>query len=378
MRALRSPGGHGAPARSPLPSASRERPVRGAGCAATGSSSSAVVQVAAGSPPWSAARAGRTNSWKVTIAETGLPGRPKASVSSRVPNQTGLPGRRLTPQKSSCAPSARSAPLTWSCGPTETPPDTTTTSADSSAPRDRGARGLGAVAHALARHQARRPPARPARSGRSRWSCRCRPARSGSPGSVSSSPVTQHGHPRAPRAGERGATDRGRHAQGGRRRARRPRAARPRPAPMSSPARRMLAPGSVAGTRTPSRRCARCRSTGTTAVAPSGRAAPVEIAMAAPGCTARLAPDGPPGPRRPPPARRPARRPRRSRPSRSCRTAAPRSSSPRPRPAPVRAPRTSGHRLGRQGAARRPAPAGAPPLSQSARPSARILSVGAR
>ena len=33
---------------------------------------------------------------KVTIAETGLPGRPKTSVSSRVPNQVGRPGRSAT------------------------------------------------------------------------------------------------------------------------------------------------------------------------------------------------------------------------------------------------------------------------------------------
>ena len=57
---------------------------------------------------------------------------------------------------------------------------------------------------------------------------------------------------------------------------------------MSSPARRMLASGSVAGTRTPpSTRSV--RSTGTTAVAPSGTAPPVEIAIVAPGLTATWA-----------------------------------------------------------------------------------------
>jgi hypothetical protein len=57
---------------------------------------------------------------------------------------------------------------------------------------------------------------------------------------------------------------------------------------MSSPARRMLAPGSVSGTRTSSP-AASVRSTGTTAVAPSGTAAPVEIAIAVPGRTSASA-----------------------------------------------------------------------------------------
>ena len=38
---------------------------------------------------------------KVTIAETGLPGRPKTSVSPRVPNHVGRPGRSATRQKTS-------------------------------------------------------------------------------------------------------------------------------------------------------------------------------------------------------------------------------------------------------------------------------------
>ena len=57
---------------------------------------------------------------------------------------------------------------------------------------------------------------------------------------------------------------------------------------MSSPARRMLAPASVAGTVTvsPARSV---RSTCTTAVAPSGTAAPVEMAIAVPRLTAVVA-----------------------------------------------------------------------------------------
>ena len=42
--------------------------------------------------PCIAPSAGRAKSMKVTIAETGLPGRPKTSVPPRVPNHVGLPG----------------------------------------------------------------------------------------------------------------------------------------------------------------------------------------------------------------------------------------------------------------------------------------------
>ena len=118
------------------------------------------------------------------------------------------------------------------------------------------------------------------------------PGPSGCPGSVSSSPVTS-------------SATRGRRAQ--RSVARPTEAATPisagpsrsparsttSPAAMSSPERRMLPPASVAGTLTRPFTCS-VRSTGTTAVAPSGTSAPVEIAIASPwrtvapaGCPAR-------------------------------------------------------------------------------------------
>ncbi len=78
-------------------------------------------------PPPAATRiAGRTKSRKVTIADTGLPGRPKTSVPpGATPNQVGLPGFRATRQKTCSTPSASRAALTWSCSPTETPPEIT-------------------------------------------------------------------------------------------------------------------------------------------------------------------------------------------------------------------------------------------------------------
>ena len=83
--------------------------------------------------PCSATSAGRANSENVTNADTGLPGSPNTSLSPAVPNQVGLPGCSDTPQNTSLTPSAASAGLTWSWGPTDTPPETIATSACSSA-----------------------------------------------------------------------------------------------------------------------------------------------------------------------------------------------------------------------------------------------------
>jgi hypothetical protein len=79
--------------------------------------------------------AGRTNRWKVTIADTGLPGKPKHKVPARAPKKVGLPGRSATPQKTSSTPSAANAGRTWSCGPTDTPPVAIATSAASACSR---------------------------------------------------------------------------------------------------------------------------------------------------------------------------------------------------------------------------------------------------
>ena len=66
--------------------------------------------------------------------ETGLPGRPKTSLPSRVAEPRRLAGaQRDAPEALAATPSASSAGLTWSCGPTDTPPERTRTSAASSA-----------------------------------------------------------------------------------------------------------------------------------------------------------------------------------------------------------------------------------------------------
>ena len=79
--------------------------------------------------PGGASSAGRTKSSAATSDETGLPGSPKTSVLPRTPNATGLPGFTATRQKTSSTPSSPRMRRTRSCGPTDTPPDVTRTSA---------------------------------------------------------------------------------------------------------------------------------------------------------------------------------------------------------------------------------------------------------
>ena len=308
-----------------------------------------VARVAAGSAPWRARSAGRANSWKVTMADTGLPGSPKASVRppgpSAVPNQVGCPGRRLTPQKRSSTPSAANAPSRGRARqPTRRP--TRTPRRPRERARERRAGGAAGRPGRPPPPPPRRPRRWPVRRAPGGWSSRSGLGRAAAPGSASSSPVAS-------------TATRGRRAQLTSARptpAATPSAAGPSgvparstvwPARTSSPARRMFAPSGIAGTVTrPS--ALSVRSTGTTAAAPAGTSgagrdadgrARLQRAAGRP-ARARL-------------ARRPAARPRprpaaRSRPWPSCRTAARPRGSPRPRPAPVRA-REQRHPLGGKG-----------------------------
>src|SRR5438067_3906089 len=79
--------------------------------------------------PCMARSIGRTNSSKVTIAETGLPGRPNTGRPAMEPNVIGFPGRMSTFQRWSSAPALTSASRTRSSSPTDTPADDTSTSA---------------------------------------------------------------------------------------------------------------------------------------------------------------------------------------------------------------------------------------------------------
>ena len=311
---------------------------------------------AAGSAPWRAGRAGRAKSWKVTIADTGFPGSPKTSASSRVPNQVGLPGRSETPQKRSSTPSSRRAPFTWSWGPTDTPPETITTSAASSARADRRRacprRVSGTVSPA---HELRPRRARPARRARSRSRSRSAPARA----ARRARPARRRSRAAPPAGAARSAARRG------------PPRRRPpaRPAPSARAARQHDVAGAhvlagAADVRSLRRllhldaaAVGSVRSTGITALAPSGTAAPVEMRIAVPGrtgCVRRVARRATRRPARAPP---PARPPRRSRPSPTSRTEARRSRSSRPRPAPVRR-RGEPHRSGRAAARLEHEPAG--------------------
>ena len=87
-----------------------------------------------GSAPWSARTAGRANRWKVTIAETGLPGQPEheRAVAAAEPRRLA----RLKPHAPEALLDARArrAPASRGRGgPTDTPPVTHTTSAAPSA-----------------------------------------------------------------------------------------------------------------------------------------------------------------------------------------------------------------------------------------------------
>ena len=132
----------------------------------------------------------------MTTADTGLPGRPNTSFGPRVPNQIGLPGFSATRQNRSSTPSVVSAGLTWSCGPTDTPPETATTSASSSAPAR-----IASVAAAIVGHLPRRAPPRrrsAAASAASATTLRLWiwPGPRSAPGATSSSPGGKHRHPR--------------------------------------------------------------------------------------------------------------------------------------------------------------------------------------
>ena len=118
------------------------------------------------------------------------------------PKATGLPGLTATRQNTSSTPSSAAMPRTRSCGPTETPPEVTSTSASS--PRSSAARS---------RRRRRRPAgstldvgARTARAARRAGACstrRSRPGASGSPGRAQLAAGREHGDARPARAGDR-------------------------------------------------------------------------------------------------------------------------------------------------------------------------------
>ena len=212
--------------------------------------------------------------------------RPAPARRARRPNQVGLPGRSATPQKTCSTPSAASAGRTWSCSPTETPPETTVSS-PVERPRERRRGRVAVVGDDLGADELRAGALDQRRRPSTRSSCGSPPGRSGSPGSCSSSPVVSTVTRGAPRAGDLAAADRGEHPELGRARARSPAASTvlagarcPRPRggcraglDLGPGPRPRSAPPSVSSTRT-------------TASAPSGTIAPVEIAIASPASSA--------------------------------------------------------------------------------------------
>ena len=214
------------------------------------------------------------------MLESGLPGRPNTSVSPRRPNHSGLPGFTRTRQNSSSTPQASKAGLTWSCGPTLTPPETTSTSP---------LRPASTAARVESKSSAITPPSitcAPARSASSRtispFDSWILPGSGGAPSGSSSEPVTS----RCSRARRwtaisptpAAASEETRASVSGS-----PAAAIRSPAWTSSPRKRTCVPGSstrVARTLPPlSSASSDCR----TASAPGGIGAPVVMPTAVPG-----------------------------------------------------------------------------------------------
>src|SRR3954468_12056517 len=214
------------------------------------------------------------------MADTGLPGSPNAYWSSRTPNQNGLPGLSRTRHRSSSKPSSSRAGFTWSCGPTETPPEMQRTSACASASVS-DATVAAWSSPALRRSTSSAPARRASAPIATAFESWIWPGPSGCPAGTSSSPVATMAS-RGRFAHEAWASPSA---------ASIPSSAGPRSAPArstraprwrSSPARRTFAPGCVSGTSTSSPVVV-TRSIGTTASAPRGITAPVEMRTAAPG-----------------------------------------------------------------------------------------------
>ena len=125
----------------------------------------------------------------MTMAETGLPGSPNTSFGPATPNQVGFPGFSATPQKRSSAPTDARASFTWSCSPTDTPPEMHTTSPAASARSS--AVTVDSRSSATCSTSSTRPPARVAWAlSAAAFESRIWPGPSGRPGPTSSSPVT--------------------------------------------------------------------------------------------------------------------------------------------------------------------------------------------
>ena len=128
------------------------------------------------------------NTQKHTIVDSGLPGRPNTSVSPRRPNHSGLPGLIRTRQKTSSTPQSSNAGLTWSCGPTDTPPETTSTSPSRPA---RTAARVASRSSPITPWSTTSAPARVAsRPTMSPFDSWIRPGSGGAPSGSSSLPVT--------------------------------------------------------------------------------------------------------------------------------------------------------------------------------------------
>ena len=230
--------------------------------------------------PCRAMRAGATKTSDATSDDTGFPGRPKTNVSPRTPNDNGFPGFIATPQKSSSTPSSDSIRRTRSCGPIDTPPDVTRTSAVEPA-LERGTVRAHVVGNRgedfdLGTRTARAP--RRSSDGSTR---RSRPGASCSPGARSSLPVASTAT-RGRRVLTTCATPAAASAPIWAAPSLRPASTTRSPARTSPPLGRTCAPASGRSAISTCPSCSTAISTGTIASAPSGTTPPVAIAAAVP------------------------------------------------------------------------------------------------
>ena len=163
---------------------------RGWGCAGRRSRARPRCRAAAPRAPSAAraARAGRT----ARTSRTPTPGCPAARTRAcrrRCRTRWACRAAATRPRTPRVTPSAASAGLTWSWGPTDTPPETITTSACSSACAERLLGGGAVVAQALGAAGVWPRSRCRARRASGRWSCGSPRGPSGSPGARSSSPV---------------------------------------------------------------------------------------------------------------------------------------------------------------------------------------------
>ena len=168
----------------------------------------AVARAGRRSAPCSARSAGRANSWKVTIAETGLPGSPNDQrLAARRRTRSACPACSARPRSAPRPRARRGRASRGRAGPTDTPPDTHDHVGLAERPRRARRACRRASSGTVSRRTSRaRPRARPGPRARRRSSCRSarrRAARPARPARRRSRAAPTRGRARAAHRGAR-------------------------------------------------------------------------------------------------------------------------------------------------------------------------------